>query len=313
MSHLTAMLRALCLIVAVLASAPGHAAEQARFATAQDAANALVSALRTGDPARILAVLGPGSETLIESGDQYADAEARRTFLEAYDARHELTASGPDRMVLDVGPDAWPLPIPIVQADGRWHFDSAAGAQELVNRRIGRNELSAIRACLAYVDAQAGYRVLSGAESGGRWQYAQKLISAKGRRDGLYWPGGVDSADASPLAQVIADAHEEGYPVDFSSGKRMPYHGYMFRILKAQGPNAPGGAKSYVVNGRMTGGFGLIAWPAAYGSSGVMTFVVNQDGVVYQKDLGPDTAKLAAAITRFDPDISWARVDIVNQ
>ncbi|MGE0419000.1 MAG: DUF2950 domain-containing protein [Acetobacteraceae bacterium] len=313
MTRLTIVLRTLCLVSVLLAAIPGQAAEQATFASAEDAAKALVTVLRGGDPAQIQAVLGPGSEKLISSGDKYADAEARRKFVEAYQASHKLTEAEPGRMVLDVGADDWPLPIPIVQANGKWRFDSVAGAQELVNRRIGQNELSAIRTCLAYAEAQAGYRVLSGAANGGNWQYAQKLISTKGRRDGLYWPASVDSADASPLAAVIADAQQAGYPVDFSSGKRMPYHGYFFRILKAQGPNAPGGAKSYMVNGRMTQGYGLIAWPASYGVSGVMTFIVNQDSTVYQKDLGPDTAKIAGAIMQFDPDISWARVDIVNQ
>ncbi len=324
MTRLTATLRAICLLSALLAGGaasaappgatpPPPAATQASFATAEEAAGALAAVLKAGDSAQIVAILGPGSAKLVSSGDPYADAEARRQFLESYQTQHRLTAQGADKMILEVGTDAWPLPIPIVQVNGRWQFDSEAGAQELVNRRIGRNELSAIRACLAFTDAQAGYRVLSGAAAGGRWEYAQRIISSRGKRDGLYWPGSVDSADASPLAQVIADAEAEGYPTDVASGKQIPYHGYLFRVLKAQGPNAPGGARSYVVGGRMTEGFGLVAWPASYGSSGIMTFVVNQDGVVYQKDLGPKTATAAAAITRFDPDVTWARVDIVNQ
>ncbi len=311
MTRLKTILRALCLLAPLVGATPAWAQPQTTFATAEEAVAALLTSLRAGNPSQIIAVLGPGSEALVESGDRYADAEARKHFIESYQQQHKLTATAPDRMTLEVGNDAWPLPTPIVQAGGRWHFDSAAGAQELVNRRIGRNEIAAIRTALAYVDAQALYRVLSGA-TGGRATYAQRMVSAPGKRDGLYWPGSPDAPDASPLAQVVADARENGYPGTLSAGKQMPYQGYYFRILKAQGRSAPGGPRNYVVNGRMTDGFGLVAWPATYGASGVMSFVVNQDGTVYQKDLGPETARIAGAMTLFDPDISWARVDITN-
>jgi len=296
------------------AQAPApNPAPQATFATPEDAVTAFLSALRTASIPELLTVLGPGSEALVESGDPVADAEGRRQFLALYAERHALTAAEQGRMILDVGHNPWPMPIPLVQGDGKWRFDSKAGAQELVDRRIGRNEIAAIRSALAYVDAQALYKDLMGAARGGRWEYAQRLISQKGKRDGLYWPGSPDAPDASPLAQIVADAREHGYPGTLQAGKQMPYQGYLFRILKAQGMNAPGGQRDYVVNGRMTGGFALVAWPAIYGASGLMTFIVNQDGVVFQRDLGPQTAKLAQAMTLFDPDLNWARVDIQPQ
>lgn len=295
------------------ATAPAPTQPQTTYATPEEALGAFITGLRTGSIPSLLTVLGPGAEALVESGDPVADAEGRTHFLALYQERHALTAATPDRMVLDVGHTNWPMPIPLVRADGRWRFDSQAGAQELVDRRIGRNEIAAIRSALAYVDAQALYKDLIGAARGGRWEYAQRMVSQKGKRDGLYWPGSPDAPDASPLAQIVADAREHGYPGTLQSGKQMPYQGYLFRILKAQGMNAPGGAKDYVVNGRMTGGYGLVAWPAIYGSSGLMTFIVNQDGVVYQRDLGPETRKVAGAMTRFDPDINWARVDIQTQ
>jgi hypothetical protein len=309
---LRATLFLLCLLVM---PGPGWAAapSQADYPSAEEAVSALIDAVRSSDPARLRIVLGPGSEKLIDSGDRYADAESRQWFVTAYQEQHGLAETGPDRMVLTVGKDPWPMPIPVVKAKGRWHFDSAAGAQELVNRRIGRNEISAIRTALAYVDAQAAYRAGTDTATSGKGEYAQRLISQQGKRDGLYWPAEADAADASPLAQVIADAREHGYPVDVAPTKPTPYQGYLYRILKAQGPNAQGGAFGYIVDGRMTKGFALVAWPAIHGSSGVMTFVVNQNGVVYQKDLGERTASVASAMTRFDPDITWARIDITGQ
>lgn len=289
--------------------APGTSA-QATFATPDDAVAALIEAVKQGNVARLRAVFGPGSKDLVDSGDKVADAEGRTRFVDAYAERHELVAAGPDRMVLDVGPNAWPMPIPLVKRGDRWQFDATAGAQELVNRRIGRNELATISSALAYVDAQKAYFALTG--KAGHAEYAQRVISTKGRHDGLYWPAAADQAQ-SPLAGFVAKANAEGYPIDIVSSAPAPYHGYRYHVLKAQGPNAPGGAKSYIVGGRMTGGFALVAWPASYGASGVMTFIVDQDGVVFQRDLGPDTARIAAAMQRYDPDLHWARVDIVGQ
>jgi hypothetical protein len=189
-----------------------------------------------------------------------------------------------------------------VQANGRWHFDTHAGAQEIVNRRIGRNEVGAIRTLLAIADAQSEYKAATGA-------YAARLLSSAGAQDGLYWPV-EPGAPESPLGPLVDQAIDEGYPGAVEAGKQIPYHGYFFRVLKSQGPSADGGRMSYLVGGRQTGGFAVLAWPASYGSSGIMTFQVNQEGVVFQKDLGPETAKKVAAIGAFDPDLTWARVDI---
>ena len=270
---------------------------------------ALVDALRAEKQDALQTVLGPGSEKLLSSGDKYSDAAERQKFLAAYNEQHKLVPTQSDHMILQIGKDDWPFPIPLVQADGRWHFDSQAGAHELVNRRIGRDEIAAIRTSLAYVDAQKEFFALTG--QNGHPEYAQRLVSSPGKHDGLYWPA-AEGEPASPLAPLMAQAREEGYPGERVSRKPLPYHGYFFRILTGQGTSAAEGARNYIGSGRMTNGFALIAWPASYGASGIMTFVVNQDGIVFQKDLGPNTATVAAATKRFDPDLTWARVEVVN-
>ena len=279
------------------------------FATAAEAAAALVDALRGEKLDAIESVLGPGSAKLVSSGDKVSDAAERKRFSTAYDEQHDLVPDGPDRMTLQVGKDKWPLPIPLVQANGRWYFDSEAGAQEIINRRIGRNEIAAIRTALAYVDAQKEFYAMTG--ENGTAQYAQRLVSTPGKHDGLYWVA-AEGEGESPLAPLVAQAREEGYPGANVSGKPQPYHGYYFRILTAQGADTPEGAINYVKDGMMTGGFGLIASPATYGASGIMTFIVNQNGIVYQKDLGPQTVSIVAATKLFDPDLTWARVEIVD-
>lgn len=294
----------------ILAPAVVAQPAQETFASPEDAMAAFVTAARAHDLAKLRAIFGPEGEELISSGDPYADAAQERRFVEAYDQRHALVALGPGRVEVDVGPDAWPLPIPIVQTGDRWRFDTQAGAQEIVNRRIGRNEFAAIRVSLAYVSAQKDYFARM-RERTGAGVYAQRLISRQGHHDGLYWPA-AEGQPESPLGPLIATASEEGYPGARAGGKPIPYHGYYFRILKAQGPDAPGGAKTYVRSARMTGGFALIAWPAGYGASGITTFQVNQDGIVFQKDLGPNTAEAVAKITRFDPDLTWARVEVTE-
>ena len=300
------------LLGGALAAPPVHQKvdAQATFASADDAVAALVAAIGSDDPASMIKVLGPSGEALVSSGDRTADLAAGKRFLDAYAAQHALVPDGPNRLVLHVGVNDWPLPMPIVQEGGRWHFDSAAGAQEIIDRRIGRNEIAAIRVSLAYVDAQEDYFERAKAADG-HGEYAQHLVSSPGEQDGLYWPAAQGEAE-SPFGPLVHQAEDEGYPGDLVSGKQMPYQGYYFRILKRQGDDAPGGAKDYVVDGHMTGGFALVAWPARYRSSGVMTFIVNQDGVVFQKDLGRDTAEHAAAMGSFDPDVTWARVEIVN-
>jgi hypothetical protein len=197
------------------------------------------------------------------------------------------------------------MPIPLVQDAAGWWFDASRGREEILNRRIGRNELSAVQVCLAYVDAQREYYVRD-PDGDALLQYAQRFRSTPGKRDGLYWDAQPDEPP-SPLGALVARAEAEGYPTKRPSGARIPYWGYYYRIVKAQGPHAPGGAYDYVVRGNMIGGFALVAYPAEYGASGVMTFIVSHDGVVYQKDLGPGTAAAARALTRFDPDPSWSR------
>jgi hypothetical protein len=283
---------------------------QLTFASPDDATAALLDAMKRGDQKRLLAVLGPGSGALINSGDKIADAANRRKFVENYEAQHKLAEVSPGHDVLDVGVNNWPLPFPVVQVNGRWRFDSRAGAQEIVNRRIGRNEIAAIRVALTYVGAQRDYFERS-KQAGGMGEYAQRLISTPGGHDGLYWPAAAGEPE-SPFGPLVAQAVEEGYPGDIVSGRQIPYQGYNFRILKGQDENAPGGAKSYMAGDQMTGGFALVSWPASFGVSGVMTFVVDQDGVVFQKDLGKGTAAAAAAMTRFDPDLTWARVDVTG-
>ena len=300
---------ALLLLLGLIAAAPAMP-KPTDYPSAQDAVTALVDALKSGDTAQMEHVLGPGSSRLVVSGDPVVNANERQRFITAYDAKHTLVAGLNGQTILQVGTDDWPLPIPIVQDAGGWHFDSKQGAEDIVDRRIGRNEIAAIRTSLAYVDAQKAYFDLFKQYSG-TGAYAQHLASTPGNYDGLYWPEAPGIPD-SPLQPLVSAAAQDGYPGELVAGHPTPYQGYYFRILKAQGPDAPGGARDYVVNGKMTGGFALLAWPARYDASGIMSFQVGPDGTVFQKDLGPRTAEHAAAITRFDPDLSWARVDITD-
>ncbi len=298
---------ALALMVGVYAAGP----PQKGYASSEEAAAALAAAARSHDATALHAVLGPGSEALLNSGDRIADVEAQRRFVEAYDAKHVLVPEGADRAILNVGSNDWPLPIPIERRNGQWSFDAHEGAQEIIDRRIGRNEIAAIRVSLAYVDAQQDYFDRKKQQTG-IGEYARRIVSAPGKQDGLYWPVAEGEED-SPFEPLVAQAKDEGYPGETVDRKPMPYQGYFFRILSSQGAEAPDGAKNYVRNGRMTEGFALIAWPANYASSGIMTFIVNQDGIVFQKDLGPDTARIAAKITQFNSDPSWARVNVTEQ
>jgi hypothetical protein len=278
------------------------AAKQTAFATPEQAVERLVAAARAGNGKELLTILGPGSDSLLRSGDRVADSQARQRFIAAYEEANGITQEGDNRAVLVVGKDDWPFPIPIVKHGTQWQFDSSAGAKEILSRRIGANELSAIEACRAYVAAQRDYAEKD-RNHDGYVEYAQKFLSSPGRQDGLYWPA-AEGAEESPLGPLMVSARAEGYSTEASKSRRA-YHGYYYKILKAQGPAAKGGAYSYVVKGHMIGGFALVAFPARYGSSGVMTFIVNHDGIVYQKDLGPRTAELAGNMTRFNPDSSW--------
>jgi hypothetical protein len=277
------------------------ATAQATFQTSEDAAAAFVAALDKRDNAELKRLLGPGTDELISSGDDVADNAARDTFVARYKEKHQIVSGGPSDAVLLVGEDDWPLPIPLRRDNGAWRFDGAAGADEIVARRIGANELRTIDVMRGYVDAQQDYAAEShdGVPKGA---YAQKVKSDPGKHDGLFWEITGDEPP-SPAGPGLAAAQAEGYSA--SKGNRTPYHGYVFRALKSQGPHADGGAREYVVNGIQTGGFAAIATPDAYGASGIMTFIVNQDGVVYQRDLGDDTDKAAADIQSFDPDESW--------
>jgi hypothetical protein len=288
------------LTATVLAMASVANAQQS-FKTAEEAASALVSAAKAGDRKAMLTVLGPEGADIVSAGDSVADASARNRVIESYDAKHQLVMEGTDKAVLIIGREDWPFPIPLVRKDNAWRFDTAAGRDEILYRRIGRNELSAIQACLAYVDAQQEY---AERDVGGSGVYAQRIVSRPGRKDGLYWPA-QSSDDESPLGEFAASAAAEGYR---AGQQRAPYHGYYYKVLTRQGPNASGGALDYIVRGRMIGGFGLVAYPAEYRNSGVMTFVVNHQGNVFEKDLGPNTARIAAGMTAFNPDNTWRPV-----
>ena len=291
----------------VVQAAPPTAPEPQRsFASPEEAVAAFVAALRGHQEADLHAILGPDSDRAINSGDRYADQELHDRFVALYDEKHTIAQTSPGHAELDVGPDDWPMPIPLVESDGHWTFDTKAGEQTIVDRRIGRNELRAIRTLLAGVDAQHDYFELA-KQANGTGVYATRFLSTPGHRDGLYWQTAEGEAE-SPLGPLIDAAQDAGYPGELVGGKPIPYEGYYFRILTAQGPNADGGPKSYMTSGKMTGGFAIIAWPARFESSGIMTFMVGPDGDVYQKDLGPNTAHTVSTITTFDPDLTWTRV-----
>jgi hypothetical protein len=297
---------AACGLVVALASSPalGAAPQGRHFASPEEAAQAIVAAAKAADSKELLAIFGPDAKRLLNSGDEVADRNAREHFVARYEEANKIDAQGDTKAVLIVGKDDWPFPIPMVKEEGGWRFDIDAGEEEIISRRIGQNELSTIQVCLAFVDAQREYYTRN-PEKSALLHYANHFLSSKGKRDGLYWETREDE-EPSPLGPLIASARSEGY----KQGKagHTPYHGYLFKILTSQGANASGGAYDYMAKGKMIGGFALLASPAEYGVSGVMTFLVNHDGVVYQKDLGPKTAAEAAKITSFNPDSSWEKV-----
>ena len=290
--------------VVALAMLTSASRAQQSYPTPEDAAAAPAAAAKSGTSSAILKVLGNSAEDIVESGDEVADADIRQRFVSMYDSRHAIKAEGNKKATLMLGPDDFPFPIPLVNARSGWEFDTDAGRIEVLYRRIGRNELDAIQAALAFVDAENEYADKDRGEGVG--VYAQRIVSTPGRKDGLFWR---DDSDPSPLGELAAQAAAEGYKVDRQGA---PYHGYYFRILRGQGANAPGGAANYVVNDKMIGGFALIAWPAEYGNSGVMTFAVNHGGTVYQKDLGPRTESIARRIALFNPDQTWKKVDVAK-
>jgi hypothetical protein len=292
----------------VLVAGSGCAAGRGRaFASPQEGASALIGALRPLDTEKLRAILGPESEEVVSSGDDVADRNAASEFVDLYERHHNIIVED-GTATLVVGDEAWPMPIPLVRSGQSWRFDTEAGTDEILARRIGRNELFAIETCRAIVDAQREFAALNSKGPDGAPVYAQKFASDAGQHNGLYWQT-QEGEPESPLGPKVAQAVAEGYGGQRApdAGPR-PFHGYCYRMLTAQGPSAAGGAHSYLVNGRMMGGFGVVAWPVEYGNSGIMTFIVSNQGVVYQKDLGEQTERLATEMSAFDPDPGWTIV-----
>jgi hypothetical protein len=294
----------LLLVVAVLSipTAQAQADGQKTFSSSRDAVDALIQAVRTGNTSDLLAILGPDTQEIVASSDSVADKNSRDLFVASYDRKHRLLSSRQSAS-LNVGEDGWPFPVPLIHAGQKWYWDGASGKEELLYRRIGRNELAAIEVCKGAVAAQRDYSA-TGHDGMPPGMYAQRLMSEPGRQNGLYWQVG-ETEKPSPAGPLLAQASAEGYG---GSPIGSPYHGYYYRMLKGQGANAKGGAKNYIVNGDMTGGFALIAYPADYRVSGVMTFLVNENGTIYQTDLGEKTVDLAGQITLYNPDTSWKAV-----
>ena len=290
-------------LFAALAAELLHAANpkenQQAFASPQEAAQALIDATEHNDIAALLKVLGPDGKDIIESGDPAEDTKHRAEFARSAHQKLRIDQESPVNTTLVIGEQEWPFPVPLVEKDGKWRFDSSKGRLEILARRIGRNELNAVDVCRGYAEAQFEYAA-EDRDKNGVLEYAQKIVSSPGKHDGLYWDG------ANIVPKSFAEA-AESYAKEGS--KLQPFHGYYFKVLKAQGPDAPGGALSYVVKGQMIGGFALVAWPAEYGVSGIHAFIVNHHGIVYQKDLGASSAALARQMTRFNPDKSWRPVE----
>jgi len=309
----TRFMAAAVLVPALWFAAPMQAEKPARqslFASPEEAVRALKQAAKAKDQAALTAIFGPDRAMLL-TGDPVEDNHAMERFSANLETAYGLESAGEGKFVLLVGADKWPSPIPIVKDGSQWRFDTAAGLEEILNRHIGDNELSAIMTCRAYVMAQWEYYTHAmGTSQDGLAVYAQKFFSTPGHRDGLYWDTPA-RAKPSPLGALVAQARAEGYPVSEARPKgstRRPYHGYYFKILTRQGPHAPGGKFSYIINGNMIAGYALVAFPDKWGSSGVMTFIVNQQGRVYEKNLGPKTAQIAGAMTEYDPDPQWKLV-----
>jgi hypothetical protein len=274
------------------------------FASPDDASNGLVTAAKSGDPNAVVAVFGPDSKEIIFSGDPVQDKEIAGVFVHEYDVMHRWRKMPDDSQLLLIGADNFPFPIPLKKsAAGQWYFDAAAGREEILMRRIGRNELAVMDVCMALVDAEAQYFSMQHSD-GSSHQFAAKFISDAGKQNGLYWEA-PEGQPKSPLGPMAAYATNEGYNV--KPDAHVPFHGYYFHMLTSQGSNTPGGAKQYIVDGKMTGGFAFVAYPAEYRNSGVMTFIINQDGILLQKDLGATTAQTAAAMTEFNPDQTWTQ------
>lgn len=280
--------------------------QQKTFASPEEAVKALFEAVKTNNKKELGVILGPGSSTVISSGDEVFDQNDREFFVKIFETKNKIDMETDTKAILYIGEKDWPMPIPIIKKGSAWVFDTKTGKEEILNRRIGINELAIIKFCEAYVDAQQEF-ALKDHDGDGLFEYAQKFVSTPGKKDGLYWET-KEGEELSPLGPLAADAVKEGYKKR-SGVPGYPYHGYYFKMLMAQGKNASDGAYNYIVNGNMIGGFALVAYPAQYGNSGVMTFIVNHDGVVYQKNLGKNTAKTVESMKLFDPDKTWTKVE----
>jgi Protein of unknown function (DUF2950) len=289
-----------CVSMQIVTSEP----ERRTFASVEEASRAFFEALNSQDIQAQLSILGPGGKDVLSSGDPGEDSDARVNFIKKYTEMHRFVTEENGAVTLVIGAENWPFPIPLVKNNGTWHFDTAAGKGEIIFRRIGRNELSAMDACRELVEAENQYFARPPASV--PKQFAQKLVSDEGQHNGLYWHGASDESD-SPINPLIAYARQN-LPTD-QVGEHVPYNGYVFRILTSQGAHAPGGAKSYIAEGKMSEGFAFVAYPVDYRSSGVMTFIVDKSGVIYEKDLGPKTTKLAQAMTAYDPDSTWHKTE----
>jgi hypothetical protein len=291
---------------AAVRTAAGPQVGQQTFASAAEASGALVVALKADDPQALLKILGPNAKDIIASGDDAADKSEREQIVQKYEQMHRLVTEPDGTTTLYIGAENWPTPIPLVHKAKDWYFDTSAGKQEILYRRIGRNELAIIQVCLELVDAQKEYYSLPHDGDSGQ-HYAEKVFSDPEKHNGLYWKA-VSGEPDSPIGPSVASAAEEVFAGN-ASQEPQPFEGYYFRLLKAQGAHAPGGARSFVEGGKLTSGFAFVAYPAKYRSSGVMTFLVNQDGIVYEKDLGARTAALAKALTRYERDATWRKAD----
>ena len=293
-ASMSAVLLAACLSADSMAQQPGQKA----FSSAEQATNALVTATRNNDEKAMLAILGREGKQIVSSGDDAEDSQNRANFVKRYEEMHRLVKEPDGTTILYIGAHNWPTPIPLMHKGASWYFDTEAGKKEILYRRVGRNELSAIRVCQELVAAEKEY-------SAKHSEYAQKIFSDEGQQNGLYWKA-ADSEPQSPIGPLVAAAVAEGYAKGQEAAPT-PYRGYYFHALARQGKNAPGSTKSYLVNGKMTEGFAFVAYPAEYRSSGVMTFIVSADGTVYEKDLGTRTAVLAKAMKEYNPDSTWQK------
>jgi hypothetical protein len=304
---LAAFMAAVMVVTALSGLSFARDADRKKFKSPEDAFNALLEATKNNDTRELLSIFGPPGRDIISSGDAVSDREDRERFVKAAGDAVTFSTLDDKTKLAVIGKNKWTFPIPLMKSPQGWFFFTEDGKEEIINRRIGRNELIAIQVTLACVDGQFEF-ASKDSDGDGVVQYARKFVSHAGKKDGLYWEAAAGE-EVSPLGPLVVRATEEGYTLGKKDEKKTPYHGYYFRILKSQGSNAPGGERDYIIDGKMTGGFGFVAYPAEYGVSGIMTFIVNQDGLVHQKDLGPKTEETANTMKKYDPDKTWKKVE----